>query len=346
MSAFWATRTEGRTPGGRQTIRRLILLVAAVSGLTACGVDAPDQPPITPPQATPSSQLGNTGREGWTITAGNVGLASLGLKCADLPLYNGPSKPAAGTTISRQRVTTALDLSNGDITIDTSCIQPTTVGQGMPVIGTTDNNVTPIQPTTKRVTIKNSDIDGTRLDHRLAALSTGFLGIADLTNNYVHHLGSGIALYHTGTTLDATVERNYVTDLLGWGNPATTGNHSDAFTIRDFDATRSGRRVTVRNNRFDCDSPNATGAFFIQTYAGPIHNMTAEGNLLEGGGYQLALEAKNHPYTNMRATNNRFSGTGLGTTYTTRGEGWTAWSDNYIYVATAANASGRVVREP
>jgi hypothetical protein len=90
--------------------------------------------------------------------------------------------------------------------------------------------------------------------------------------------------------LSALVERNYITKLRAWGDPAADGNHSDAFTVRDF-KDAPGRQLLVRNNRFDRNSGNDTDAFFIQTYSGDFANVTAEGNLLEGGGYQLVLGA-------------------------------------------------------
>jgi hypothetical protein len=81
--------------------------------------------------------------------------------------------------------------------------------------------------------------------------------------------------------------------------------------VRDF-KDAPGRQSLVRNNGFDCNSGNDTDAFFIQTYSGDIANLTAEGNLLEGGGYQLVLGAGfNHRYSNVRAINNRMSGHGL-----------------------------------
>ena len=132
--------------------------------------------------------------------------------------------------------------------------------------------------------------------------------------------------------------------MIGYGNPATDGNHSDAFTIRDFAGTN--RQAIIRNNRFDCDSVNATGALFLQPYAGKINNVIIDGNLLEGNGYQLALEQHNNGYTNVKATNNRFSGTGYGATYRTGGEGWTQWTANHLYTATATNGIGKTVTQP
>jgi len=288
---------------------------------------------------------------GWQVAAANIGLAGVGLSCDTLPVYNGPSKPAAGTVISGKRFEDGLDLSAGNIVIEKSCVRPSSVGRGLPVITTTDNNkctndgcaVTPAL-----VTIRDVDIDGTKLSLEDAAYSAGFLGIATIQRTYIHHFGSGIGLMNTGPSIDAIIETNYVTDLIAYGNAATTGNHSDGFTIRDFDiATKPQRQLVVRNNRFDCDSENATGAFFIQTYAGPIYNVRIEGNLLEGEGYQLGLnQYGSTPYGNLAATNNRFSGTGYGPGYVQGGPGWTTWQDNFIANAGAADYKGKTIASP
>lgn len=327
----------------RSALSLSLMCLALICGvlLTGCGV----RPPATPePTTERTTELRDV--QGWTLTAETVGLAPLGLSCDSLPVYTGPAKPLAGTTISGQLITNGLDLSAGGIMIERSCIQPTSIGRGLPVLTTTDNNVT-FLPGPEPVTIRDSEIDGSRLGTEMGALSTGFIGIATVQRNYVHHLGSGIALFHSGASLDALIENNYVTDLLGWGDAATTGNHSDAFTIRDFsNVERPDRKAVIRNNRFDCDSPNPTGAFFIQAYAGRIDNVTIEGNLLEGSGYQLALEAKDSGYSNITATDNRFSGTGFGAVYVTGGPGFASWQDNYVYAAAAPGARGTAVSEP
>jgi hypothetical protein len=278
---------------------------------------------------------------GWTVDETTVGLAPLGLVCNKLPVYTGPSEIPAGSLISGKRFTGNVSLHQGNITIEKSCFQPTSAGQGMPIASTTNYNVPPYPSAKGKVIIRDSEFDGTLLTDEIAAYATGFIGIADLQRNYVHHFGSGLALMNTGTQLDALVEHNYVTDMLGWGNPATTGNHSDSFTIRDFtDAARPNRVAIIRNNRFDCDSPNATGAFFIQAWAGRIDNVTIQGNLLEGAGYNLVLESNNHGYSNVSATDNRFTPTGWGAAYHDGGEGWTVWQDNYRYDPTKPDGKG------
>lgn len=302
-------------------------------------VSTTPEPTQVAPTPTPSTTTANAG---WTVTASTVGLAPFGLSCAKLPKYTGSYSVPAGARISGKLIPTGLDLSAGDIVIDKSCIQPTSVGMGMPVLATTNYNTMKI--TTKKVVIRNSEIDGSKLDSKSAAMSTAFIGIADLYSNYIHGFGSGIGMMNTGTSLDALIERNYVTGLVAWGDPATTGNHSDAFTIRDFtDAARADRQIVVRNNRFNCASGNDTGALFIQTYSGRIDNVLITGNLLQGYNYQLQLNRLNYTYSNVRAMNNRMSGTGYGPLNVQGGPGFAVFSGNYIYNSTALDGMGRLV---
>ncbi len=321
---------------------------------------APTPRPTTPPQATPtaapvpqptpsaptpSTPPAGSSSAGWTVNENTVGLAPHGLSCESLPAYTGSSTVPRGTTISGKRVTTNLDVSAGGITIERSCIQPSRAWRGLPIVSTQNNQTFTVAP--EKVVIRDSELDGSLLDQESAAWATGVMGNADVISTYIHGFGSGIAIMNSGRQLDVLIERNYVTDLIAWGNAATTGNHTDGFTIRDFSAAeRADRQLVVRNNRFGSDSGNDTGAFFIQAYSGRIDNVTVEGNLLEGKGYQLALESKNYGYSNVRAMNNRFTGTGFGPAYVTGGSGWQQWQDNYIYSASAADGKGRLVSKP
>ncbi|MGY1699104.1 hypothetical protein [Geodermatophilus sp. SYSU D00766] len=308
----------------------------------------------TPDAAAPRTEDRTAGEplRGWQLSAHNTGLAPFGLSCGDLPRYTGSIKPPPGSVISEVRITESLDLSNADITIDKSCVQPTSIGSGMPILTTTDFNRCsaadgcPVSP--GPVTITNSEIDGSLLDAQAGAFTTGFLGIADLRNNYVHDVGSGIAIMNAGHDRSSLIERNYVTRLRAYGDGATTGNHSDAFTVRDFDSSRSGdRRLVVRDNRFDCSSGNDTGALFVQALAGDIDNLTVTGNLLEGGGYQLGLNQDGgHTYANLAAVDNRFSGTGYGPAYVQGGTGWSEWADNYLHDPGRADTRGKPLGAP
>lgn len=212
---------------------------------------------------------------GWQVTASNIGLAGLGIDGNSLPLYNGSNVVPAGTVIEGRRITGGLELYQGNITIRRCLIRPTSAGQGMPLITTSNYNVEPVGVTPATVTIEDCEIDGTGLSDFSAAWCTGFMGVANLYRNYIHHFGSGVGFMPTGTQLDAVVENNYITDLVSWGNGATNGNHCDGFTIRDFsNSARPTRSMTVRNNRFDCNTENASGACFLQAYSGTINNVT------------------------------------------------------------------------
>lgn len=295
----------------------------------------------TPPQAT---------LMGWQLTSQNTGLAPHGLSCDSLPLYTGSTKPVAGTTISQKRIQSGLDLSDGNITIEKSCIRPPSAGLGLPILTTTDyNDCNPdcaVAP--NPITIRDSEIDGSLLSAQQSAYATAFIGVGSFYRNYIHGLGSGIAIMNAGLSASVTVEGNFVTGLTSYGDPGTTGNHSDAFTIRDFITTSNpNRRAIIKNNRFDCNSGNDTGAIFIQqTWNDNIDHVSIEGNLLEGGGYQLQLEGNTYG-THMSAVNNRFSGTGYGSAAMGgSGPGWGTWANNYINNPSAANNQGSVVSEP
>jgi hypothetical protein len=194
------------------------------------------------------------------------------------------------------------------------------------------------------VIIRDSEIDGSLIksdrsdfsDQRFQASVLGFNGVADLQRNYIHNVGAGIVLRDTGSQLDALIEGNYVDDLVAWGDPATTGSHNNALSIRDFtDTQRADRKAIIRNNRLELDTPyNASSALQIMPMSGPINNIIIEGNLLEGYGYLLWLFQSNNNYgNNMFSINNRFTPmSGPGWKSATDGNpGWATWEDNYIY---------------
>lgn len=276
---------------------------------------------------------------GWKIDRNSVGLSPHSLVCSELPIYSGSPEIPAGSVISGKRFTENISLYQGNIIIEKSCFQPIIAGRGMPIV-TTTNFAGNVEPGRAKVVLRDCEFDGTLLSDEIAAWATAFWGIADLQRNYIHHFGGGIALYNTGNEFDALIENNYVTDMLGWGDPRTTGNHSDAFTIRDFtDHERPTRLAVIRYNNFNNESPNVTGSLFIQANS-RIANVLIEGNLLTGGGFNLALEQNRGGYSNMKAINNRFLPTGYGHSYITGGEGWRVWKDNHLFDPTKTDAKG------
>jgi Concanavalin A-like lectin/glucanases superfamily len=279
---------------------------------------------------------------GWQLTKYSVGLNKYGINGDSLPIYKGVLKPLAGTVIRNKKITSPLDLSNGNITIEKCLVQPTSSGQGVPILTTFDSNG--VKPGDGPVSIIDCTIEGSQLSQFSAAMSSAIQAIGTIRGNYIYGLGSGISVLNVGTQFDGLVEGNYVTGLVAFGDPATTGNHSDGFTVRDFDTTiNPTRQLVIQNNRFDERSGNDTGALFIQTNSGKISNVIAQGNLLEGGGYNMALNEQNHVYSNIRSINNRFQPTGYGPSYVDGGMGYTQWTDNYLNDPAQPDNRGSVV---
>lgn len=318
--------------------------IASVTGQSGTGAVKFAAAATPTPTPTPTGTL-----MGWQKTAGNTGLASVGLSCDSLPTYTGPEFVPAGTTITGKRFTGGVVLSAGNITIDKSCFKPTGVGQGLPVVSTTNNNICNndgCQPAQGPVTISNSEYDGTLLSTQEAALSACAHGSMNQINNYCHHFGSGFAIINAGSTYSVTIDSNYIDDMVAWGDGATTGNHSDGFTIRDFNIdTTPTRQAIIRNNRINTASANTTGSFFIQdTWSAGISNVYTSGNLFTGLGWEMSAEKRNAPVTNINITNNRFGGTtdgGYGACATPN-FGWT-FTQNYINDPTKADNKGAAV---
>jgi hypothetical protein len=304
--------------------------------------------PVTPPPTTPPP-TGST-MMGWQVTADNIGLKPLGLSCDSLPVYTGPENLAAGTTISGKRIEGRLNASKGNIVIEKSCIRPKS-GSG-PLIGASyldgSNNRAPDGP----ITVRDSEINASLLSRADAANSDGVRGFpTTFQRNYVHSMGSGIAILLTGNSQNALIENNYVHKLTWDGGASSSESddtHSDAFTIRD--AAGTGRVITVKNNRFDCSGGHESGAAFLQTWLGPINNVSLEGNLLEGNNYNLTLSYLDYPFSGMKATNNRFNpfagSYGPAATYGNGPASWAVWTDNYRYDASKPDAKGAAVAKP
>jgi len=313
---------------------------APASSKTA--TNGPVKPPANPGTPAPA------GSPGWKLTQANTGLAAHGLNCDALPAYTGPGAPGAGTVISGKRIEQALTLFAGNITIEKSCIRPAKLNEAAPLVTTNGPcGSNSCQVTGAPVTIRDSNIDGSKLSASTIAKSCAFLGVGTLQRNYITGMGSGICFYNTGSSLNALAEGNYVHALRTAGDA-----HNDGATVRDFPLDKNaGRTLTFRNNRIDCSTGQDTGALFIQTYGGDIDNVTVEGNLLEGGGYQLGLESShgNQYGRNMRSINNRFTGSGWGAAYVTAngvGYKWAVWQDNFLLDANAPDAKGKAAGTP
>lgn len=293
---------------------------------------SPTSPPTSSP--TPQSPL-----LGWQLTKENVGLAPFGLSCSTLPAYTGSLKPAKGARISGVRIAGNMDLANGDIVIEKSCLQPPTGNRRALVSNDVCGNECEVT-SADTVTIRDSEFDGDAAPIASIASACAFRGIGTLQRNYVHGMDSGICFFGTGYTLDGLAENNYVTGLR-----FNEGAHREAVTIRDLrtDSRRPQRTAKFLNNRLDTQGPGVTGSVFIQPTWVDIVNVEVTGNYLEGEGYNLYLEDKGGRVTNARATNNRFRSTGWGPSITTSAAGWSTWTDNYRYDASKPDARGAVV---
>ncbi len=281
---------------------------------------------------------------GWQLTADNVGLKPHGLSCESLPLYIGPAKPLAGTTISKLRVEQPLDLSAGNILVEKSCIKPHAVGSHNEYLVTTTTCAATCTATTAgNVTIRDSEITAEHLPlTREVAASDGFIGVGTLQRNYIHGMGTGISFFETGTVHNALAEHNFVERLRSYGD-----SHNEGATVRDFRKNSTNTRtVKFIGNRFKVDSGNVTAGLFIQPTWVSIFNLEVRENLIEGQGYNLYVEkgVSNGTYGNISAVNNRFNPYGgWGPSAVTFGPGWTPWRDNYRYDPSKLNAQGAVV---
>ena len=265
---------------------------------------------------------------GWDINETNTGLAGSGIDGASLPLYAGPARPVSGTVIRMMRIDRQLDFSEGNITIEKCLVQPVSVGQGTPLTG-------------GNLYIVDSEIDGSLiLDNDDIAFSFAYSGNGSIIRCYIHDTGSGIALRES--EYEVTAEGNYVHRLRAGFN-AGGASHTDAFTIRRY----AGPYAKIINNRFDCSSGHDTGALFLQPTYGLIKNIHIEGNLLEGGGYTLMLEARGYGYESLlEVINNRFNPSGFGVGYVDGGAGWDIWENNYMYDTAGNDCRGDVVMAP
>lgn len=297
-------------------------------------------PPQTVPQMTCSTQSAPSTR-GWQLNEANTGLAGAGVDRNSLPVYTGPSTPAAGTVIRLVKVTTPLYLHNGNITLDRVWVQPTTSNGLGSLIFTYDPSSGGASPSSP-VTILDSDIDGSSITDPRVYVDCAVLGSANIYRNNIFGMGNGICIHNAPASSNVTVERNYVHDLRG-GMVGGSPSGSVAAGIRSF----NGSSLTFRDNRLVAKNGWETGAFFIQARMGFINNVLIEGNLLETSNYGLILEANNSGYgTNMRTRDNRFVRGGYGPAYVIGGPGWTDWINNYLFDVAQPEAKGSAIATP
>lgn len=344
------TVTKPATTGPTTSTPTTTTSAAASTPTRPSATPTPSKPTTTTgsasPVATPAGNPSIGSLMGWQLNATNVGLAPFGLKCSSLPRYTGSLTPAAGSRISGVRIVGHLDLRNGDIIVERSCIQPAVGAQAESGTASIVSNFVcgsdscPVI-SDKTIVIRDSEIDASAAPASQIASACAFRGVGTLQRNYMHGMGSGICFYGTGTKHDAIAEQNYVTDMRSYGS-----SHNEAATIRDLVLDQNPNRVArFTRNRLDIDGGNVSAGLFIQPTGEDIGNIRVDGNLIEGGGYNLFLNqpGSGGKYSNARAIDNRFASTGWGPSAVQGGPGWVQWSDNYRYDAAAPNARGAAV---
>lgn len=290
---------------------------------------------------------------GWEVTATNVGLVGAGVTAADLTDYTGPNAVEAGTHLYRQKITTWLDLSAGNIILEQCLFQPATgaVGDGDFQITTWGQrgNIGP-------VTITDCEYDGSQLSAYDQAWIGFFVGVANIIRTYIHHSGSGTNTYGSSENSysDVLIENNYIDQLIAYGDPSGSGNHESAYTVRDFvTGTNPNRTLTVRGNYLAGDGANMAGTLFLQPNDDTINNLTLADNYIVGdNGFQLYIDIDETrfpgaTYNNLSIVNNRIdSSTGNALFVRDGVPPFTLWQDNYMYSAPDPDGQGAVIANP
>lgn len=231
--------------------------------------------------ATSSGQeLGSDGRDATVVTrasgewpdATNTGVP------ADVTL-----RPSGDVVISRRGavisgldIRGAVDINASHVTLKNSRIRAARF------------DVVRIKPGLQGVVIQDCEIDGIGTGN---AGSNGIRGAGTFLRNNIYHVENGITL--SGS---ATIEGNYIHDLLASGDP-----HYDGIQIDGGVSNVTIRRNTVVNTHAQ------TSAVMIDNYFGPISNIVVDDNRLIGGGYSVYSDGQfaGGPISGVSFTNNQ-----------------------------------------
>ena len=203
---------------------------------------------------------------GWQLTTSNTGLAGAGIARSSLPTFSGTV--TAGMTLSRVKITGALDLSSTpNVTLDRVWLAPSggfdalTLGSG--------------------TVVKDSDIDGASMQQGSRVGIKGTVaGAYDISRTAITGMSVGAWLDGSGP---GTMSETYVHSMTG-----INGSHMDAFTRRGGTGA-----LLISRSRLDASGPSVTGAFFLQnTWGDRIAGITLKDSYLEGDGFVLTLENK------------------------------------------------------
>ncbi len=181
-----------------------------------------------------------------------------------------------GAVIAGLDIQGAVDIEAPDVTLKESRIRAARF------------DVVRVKPGITGVVIQDCEIDGIGVGNDG---SNGIRGAGTFLRNNIHHVENGI-------TLDggATIQDNYIHDLLASGSP-----HYDGIQIDGGVSNVLIRHNTVIN-------PHAqTAAVMIDNYFGPIDGITVDNNRLVGGGYTVYSDGQfsGGPISAVTFTNNR-----------------------------------------
>ena len=241
---------------------------------------------------------------GWQLTTSNTGLAGAGIARSSLPTFSGTV--TAGMTLSRVKITGALDLSSTpNVTLDRVWLAPSggfdalTLGSG--------------------TVVKDSDIDGASMQQGSRVGIKGTVaGAYDISRTAITGMSVGAWLDGSGP---GTMSETYVHSMTG-----INGSHMDAFTRRGGTGA-----LLISRSRLDASGPSVTGAFFLQnTWGDRIAGITLKDSYLEGGGFALTLENKGAG-TAVGLDNVRIRSTGWGPITASGGITYTAWNNVRVY---------------
>ncbi len=291
----------------------------------------PNPQPDPDPNPQPEPQIG---LKGWELNETNTGLggnynsltainpSSVG-RLSDGVLY----VTISNVTIEDKLISNQINVESASNVNFVRClIKPNGVGSGMPAISDPNGALTLI----------DCEIDGSNISNSQITYCIGYSGFGSIIRCNIHHVASGMKIGNKNS-VQSIAEQNYIHDLR-WISPA----HMDGITIRQ--SSGSGGCLIKNNRAITGSAAGSTGACFIQAQSS-INNVTVIGNLLEGYGTNLALEANSGGYgNNMIARNNRFNAyTSNGEAYVSGGGGWSEWAENYKNDPSAVDNKGAVV---
>jgi len=271
----------------------------------------PTPPSSTPPPSTPPTTSGF----GWQLSAASTGLSGAGIDRTTLPVFTGTV--TAGMTLSRVKITSALDLSSvPNVTLDRVWLKPTDGVRAL-ILG----------PGT---VIRNSDIDA-------STMGTGErMGIYG--NVSTQYAIQGVAM--TGVSIGAWLDGNGTGTMTDTYIQAQTNNgaHVDGFTRR----SGTGPLLLARD-RIDASGPNVTGAFFLQsTWGGSIAGVQVSDTYLEGEGYVVGMSSGSGSgdSTSVSFNNVRIRAVGWGPIATDHRINYLGWNNVLTYDPTRLPGAG------